>query len=146
MKQKNEIKKINVFTDGGSRGNPGESGIGVYVSDEDGDALAEIGKRIGIGTNNRAEYMAVLEALQWVLKNKKNLSSLSEINFFIDSNLVMSQLNGFFKVKSPEIRNMIFEVRSLEAAIGIKVTYSHVPREQNRKADRLVNLALDNEI
>lgn len=146
MENKSEIKTIKIFTDGGSRGNPGPSAIGVYISDELGEDLAEIGKVIGIGTNNRAEYGAIIEGLNWVIEHKNDFPSLSQINFFMDSNLAASQLNGFYKIKNPDIRSYIFDIRKREMEIGVKITYTHVPREENRIADRLVNLALDNKL
>ena len=146
MKDNTDLTKIKIFTDGGSRGNPGPSAIGVFISDGLGQTLAEIGKTIGIGTNNRAEYGAIVEGLDWVIKNKSRFPKLLEINFSMDSNLAMSQLNGLYKVKNPEIRNFIFDIRKKEMELNLKITYSHVPREQNKVADRLVNLALDNKL
>lgn len=134
---------INIYTDGGSRGNPGESALGVYVEDERGDTLAEIGKTLGIRTNNFAEYSAIAEALSWVLENKHQLLSLNKINMFMDSQLAVSQLNGVYKVKSASLREILFSIRQKEAEIGLRITYSHVRREYNKKADKLVNLALD---
>ena len=144
--EKDTVKKIIVFTDGGSRGNPGPSAIGVVISTDTGDMLIEIGKRIGIGTNNNAEYSAILEAFNWLTQNRKDFPNLSEINFFLDSNLAMSQLNGLFKVKNAQIRGFIFKIRQKESELAVKITYTHIPREQNKKADTMVNLALDNEI
>lgn len=146
MEKKPEIKKIKIFTDGGSRGNPGLSGIGVYISDDSSETLAEIGKRIGTGTNNRAEYLAIIEGLDWVIQNRSSFPNLSEIDFFMDSNLAVSQLNGLYKIKNADIRSLILEVRKNEAEIGVPIKYAHVRREKNRIADRLVNLALDNKV
>lgn len=135
---------IKVFTDGGSRGNPGEAGIGVYIEDDDKE-LASIGKRIGVQTNNVAEYQAIIEAFDWLIKNKYNIEGAT-INFYMDSELAYSQLSGLYKVKNEKIREMIFEIRQREAELGIDVNYNHVRRESNKKADTMVNMALDNKL
>lgn len=129
---------IKIFTDGGARGNPGPAGIGVFV-EENGAILAEIGKRIGETTNNVAEYKAVIEAFNFLIKKPPK----SDVHFFLDSLLVCSQLNGVYKVKDAKLRELLFEIRTLESQILVKITYSHVRREQNKNADRLVNAALD---
>lgn len=141
------IKHINIFTDGGSRGNPGPSASGVYIEDADsGDTLAEIGITLGVTTNNVAEYTAIVEAWNWIFENKSKLKSLSMINFYMDSNLAVNQLNGLYKIKNPNLRILLFKIRGRESEIGIPAIYTHVPREQNKKADRLVNMALDNKM
>ncbi|EKD65276.1 MAG: hypothetical protein ACD_50C00143G0011 [uncultured bacterium] len=134
---------LNVFTDGGARGNPGESAVGVYIVDEKGNQVAALGKKIGIATNNVAEYMGVLEALSFIIENKKSLEEIERINFFLDSNLVCSQIRGFFKVKDAKLRDLLFKVRQKEQEINLPIYYSHIPREKNKKADFLVNQALD---
>lgn len=135
---------LNVFTDGGARGNPGPSAIGVYITDQNDKEIAGFGKEIGIATNNVAEYKAVLEALSWIIENKESLEKNTKINFFLDSNLVCSQISGLFKVKNSKLRILLFSVRQKEAEIGIPIIYNYIPREQNKKADALVNIALDN--
>ena len=134
---------LNVFTDGGARGNPGESAVGVYIVDEKGNQVAALGKKIGIATNNVAEYMGVLEALSFIIENKKSLEEIERINFFLDSNLVCSQIRGFFKVKDAKLRDLLFKVNQKKQKINLPIYYSHIPREKNKKADFLVNQALD---
>lgn len=136
---------VKVFTDGGSRGNPGESAIGVYIENEDGE-LVGIGRRIGIQTNNVAEYSAIIEALVWLIDNKSKIGDDAQIDFYMDSQLAYSQLSGLYKVKNDKIREMIFEIRQKESELGIDVKYQHVRRENNKKADYLVNMALDYKI
>lgn len=136
------MRNISIFTDGGSRGNPGQAGIGVFIKDEE-KILAKIGKKIGVETNNVAEYKAVIEALDWILENKKKLID-SNINFFMDSQLIYSQIIGVFKIKNENLRGLLFKVREYEAQIKIPVNYNHIPREENKQADALVNMALDN--
>ena len=135
-----------VYTDGGSRGNPGEAALGFYVENQSQQMLAGIGRRLGVATNNVAEYNAILEALSWIVSNKSDLPNLKEVNFFMDSQLASSQLNGVYKVKNSKLREIIFEIRQKEAEINLAISYSHVPREQNKKADKLVNQALDEKL
>lgn len=137
------LASINVYTDGGSRGNPGQSSLGVYIESEDGKEIKSIGKRLGITTNNIAEYSAIKEALSWILDNLKEFENLKKINFYMDSNLAVSQLNGIYKIKNANLREIFFEIKTLESEIGKPIMYTHIPREKNKKADRLVNLALD---
>ena len=137
---------INVFTDGGARGNPGHSAIGVYIEDGNRKKIAGFGKTIGIATNNVAEYKAVIEALAWIIENKKDLAKTAKINFFLDSKLVCSQIIGIFKVKNADLRDLLFEVRDREAQINFPIFYKYIPREQNTKADAYVNSALDTPI
>jgi ribonuclease HI len=135
----------NIYTDGGARGNPGPAAIGVHIEDENKKTLGEIGQRIGIATNNVAEYSAVLAGLTWLLENKEKIK-IDKANFYLDSNLVCSQINGLYKIKNPELRKLIFIVREKEAELKLTIEYSYIRREQNVKADRLVNMALDNKI
>lgn len=137
------IRKLNIFTDGGARGNPGPSAVGVYIEDENGKEITGIGKTIGIATNNTAEYKAVIEGLLWIVKNKEKLLENTIINFYLDSLLVCSQIKGLFKVKNADLRAYLFEIRELEAEIKNPIFYTHIPREKNKKADALVNKALD---
>ena len=140
-----KIQKLNVFTDGGARGNPGPSAIGVFIKDESGREVAGFGKKIGVSTNNIAEYKAVIVALFWIIENKEKLSKDVKINFFLDSNLVCSQITGLFKIKNSQLRDLLFQVRQMESEIDIPINYSYVPREKNKEADKYVNLALDRE-
>lgn len=134
------MKKIKVFTDGGSRGNPGQASYGFVILDEKGKLIYEEGKYIGVTTNNVAEYSGVLEALKYVKKNLAH-EALS-IELFADSRLVVEQLSGRFKVKSPHLKPMIEQIKILAFEFG-GISYTHIPREKNFRADCLVNLALD---
>lgn len=139
-----QTKILNIYTDGGSRGNPGPAALGVYIENNKGGVLVEIGETLGITTNNIAEYSAITAGLSWVIQNKNKMPYLSKINFFVDSQLATQQLNGIYKVKNPKLRELIFLIKQKEAEINLPIYYSHIPREQNKKADRLVNVALDN--
>lgn len=131
---------IRVFTDGGSRGNPGPSAYG-FVVKSGGVNVKEEGGYLGIETNNFAEYTALIRALMWLADNFAG----EAIECFMDSQLVASQLNGTYKVKSPKIRLLFDDVKRLEVNFA-KIVYKHIPREQNKEADKLVNMALDKNI
>jgi ribonuclease HI len=131
------MKRINIFTDGGSRGNPGPAAIGIYVVEEKGEVLLKRGKQIGITTNNVAEYSAVREALFWIKNEFKNNDC--EFYFFLDSSLVVNQLNGFFKIKNIQLKKIIMEIKEIERGLSKKIVYNYIPREKNKIADFLVN-------
>ena len=139
--------EYSIHTDGGSRGNPGEGAVGVVIEqivNGKRSMVTQWGKRIGVVTNNEAEYEAVIHALREIVLRITNYElAITKLSFFLDSLLVVSQLNGLWKIKQPHIRQLLLQVRSHEQEIGIPVTYSHVPREQNAEADLLVNQALD---
>lgn len=135
---------ITIFTDGGSRGNPGPAASGVVIYAEDKTVLKQIGVKLGITTNNVAEYTAILEGLLWVKANRASLGEISVINFFMDSLLARQQLTGNFKINKPHLISIFRKIQELERELGVEVTYTHVPREQNKEADAMVNRALDN--
>lgn len=137
---------IRVFTDGGSRGNPGFAAIGVFIENDKNETLAQIGKKIGITTNNVAEYKAVLEGLSWLVANVKTFNKETQISFFLDSQLVCSQIRGIYKVKNKNLQDLLFQIRVKEKELGIPVFYNFVRREENINADKLVNMALDNKL
>lgn len=130
--------KLTIFTDGASRGNPGPASYGFFIQDENSQTLYEEGKYLGVNTNNFAEYSAVLNSLLYIKNSFKNIS---ELNFFMDSKLVVEQLSGRFKIKNEKLKKLIAEIRALET--GVKITYSHIPREKNKIADFLANKVLD---
>lgn len=139
---------ITIYTDGGARGNPGPAAVGAVIEmsndkfpmTNEKTKIIEISKRIGETTNNVAEYTAVLEALKEV-KNQEG--EKIKIQFFLDSLLVVNQLNGLFKIKDARLRELATQVRILEQEVGGVITYAAIRREQNSHADILVNRALD---
>lgn len=137
---------IRVFTDGGSRGNPGFAAIGVFIENDKNEILAQIGKKIGITTNNVAEYKAILEGLSWLVTNSKTFDKQMQISFFLDSQLAYSQIQGIYKVKNKNLQELLFQIRIKEKELGIPVLYNFVRRENNQNADKLVNMALDNKL
>jgi len=135
------MKNLFVFTDGGARGNPGPAAIGFIVKNNQGNILFKKGKCIGRATNNVAEYTAVIEALKWIKKNFQ--FSIFNFQFFLDSKLVVNQLNGFYKIKDAKLKLLIIKVRGLEKEIGKRINYQFIPRQKNYEADLLVNQSLD---
>lgn len=137
-------KTLFVFADGGARGNPGPAAVGFLVKDNQGKVLVRQGKFIGRATNNVAEYMAVIEALRWFKKNLiGSTRAVGVIKFFLDSKLVVNQLNGLFKIKNKNLRDLVIKVRELEQAVGGNISYYYQSREKNKQADFLVNQVLD---
>lgn len=128
---------IEAYCDGGSRGNPGHSAWG-FVIKQNGRIIAEEKAYIGIATNNFAEYTAVIEALTWLKDHYQG----SDLIFYLDSKLVAFQLSGLYKIKNANIRSLVVAIKTLEPSFG-QIRYHHVPRDQNKQADALVNLALD---
>lgn len=134
--------KLIIYTDGASRGNPGPASYGFTISDDKGELIYEQGKYIGITTNNVAEYTAVYEALKYI--RERFINTPLEIEFYADSKLVVEQLSGRFKIKSPHLKLIIDKIRVLTQQLG-GVLHNHVPREKNKEADKLANLALDSQ-
>lgn len=135
--------KLIISTDGGSRGNPGPAGIGVVIKNEKGEVLRDLGKAIGITTNNVAEYTAVLTALRLVKDNPQ--WGVASISFLLDSLLVVSQLTGVYKIKDQRLQGLCVEIKKEERSLAVPISYAHIRREFNKEADLLVNQALDNE-
>ncbi len=137
------MNKFIVHTDGGSRGNPGPAAIGVVICNEKDQVLKEYGEFIGETTNNEAEYRAVISALkkikaQWGKENAKKAA----VEVYADSELMVKQLNGEYKISHPTTQKFFIELWNLKTDFA-KVTFTAVPREQNKQADKMVNQALD---
>lgn len=130
--------KVIIYTDGASRGNPGHSSCGFSISNEEGEILYEEGKYLGLKTNNFAEYSAVLNALDYAKDHFNN----AEITFYMDSKLVAEQLSNRYKIRSPNLIPLVREIKALQPRFKL-VTYNHIRREFNTKADQLANQALD---
>src|SRR3989338_6174454 len=135
--------KITIHTDGGARGNPGPAAIGAVIEGSMG--RKEYGEYIGETTNNEAEYRAVIFALKKLkplIGSDKCKESLVE--FLLDSELVVKQLNKEYKLKDKNIQNFFIEIFNLTFDFG-GVSFRHIPREENKEADRIVNQVLDRE-
>jgi ribonuclease HI len=128
---------ITAFCDGGSRGNPGPAGYGVYIQDENGAKIAELSEFLGKKTNNFAEYAGLLAALDYALTNGH-----TQLKAVADSELMVKQIKGQYRVNSPELRPLYEEARRRIARLeGFQI--QHVLREKNRRADQLANEAMD---
>ena len=138
------MQTITIHTDGGARGNPGPAGIGAVIVGADGKVLKEVSKFLGTQTNNFAEYQAVIEALE-ATKKLFGAAKLKEthVNLFLDSELVVRQLNGLYQIKEPTLFPQFIKIHNLRVKDFPHVTFSHVPREKNKGADRLANEAMD---
>jgi len=137
------MKKIIIYTDGGSRGNPGPSAIGIVFCNEKGEIIKKYSEVLGELTNNEAEYQAVIFALKKfkaLFGNK--LAKNSEIEVRADSELLIRQANGEYKILEPKIQPLFLTVWNLKLDFK-KVKFKIIPREKNKTADRLVNEALD---
>lgn len=131
-----EINHLVIHTDGGSRGNPGPSAIGVVISTPDDKHIESFGRYIGETTNNQAEYMAVVDALEGAKRYKP-----TKIEFILDSELVVKQLRGEYKVKNVDLQPL--HAKIMQATQGLEVSFRHVLRSENKLADLEVNKALD---
>ncbi|MDD4026574.1 MAG: ribonuclease HI family protein [Candidatus Shapirobacteria bacterium] len=134
--------QINVFTDGGSRGNPGHSGYGLVIYDDDKKILFKESKYIGIKTNNEAEYAGLIGALNWI-KDNKDSHKISQINFFADSQLLVRQVQGLYKVKAVHLKPLFTTVKNLLDQINTTYSFKDIRRESNELADELANCAMD---
>ena len=131
------MAKIIIHSDGGARGNPGPAGIGAVLNNEKGEVLAEISKYLGETTNNQAEYQALIAGLE----KAKELKA-EELECYLDSELVVKQLNREYKVKNAELAPLFLKVHNLSLSFK-KIRFIHVRREQNKIADQLANAAMD---
>jgi len=138
------MEKIIIYTDGGSRGNPGLAGMGVVIANEKGKMVKEYSGFLGVKTNNEAEYEAVIFGLKKIkaLLGKEKIKN-TEIEFRLDSELVSRQLEGFYKIENEKLAPLFLKIWNLKMDFG-KIYFKHIPREQNREADRLANEAMDN--
>jgi ribonuclease HI len=128
---------INLYTDGACRGNPGQGGAGAVLIDEEGNVFATQKTSLGLCTNNIAEYKALILGLEEALKRK-----CRRLNIFLDSELLVNQINGQYKVKNENLKIMMRDVRKLLSYLD-SFTVSHIDRSQNRLADKLANEAID---
>jgi kynurenine formamidase/ribonuclease HI len=131
------ISEAKLFTDGGSRGNPGESAIAHVICKMDDSVVEKTGKYIGIATNNQAEYKALLAGLERVIR-----LGIKKLTVYMDSELIVKQLKGEYKIKNPELTPLYRQIKKLSASFG-SIAFVHVPRALNSVADGEVNRILD---
>ncbi|MBI2220690.1 MAG: reverse transcriptase-like protein [Acidobacteria bacterium] len=125
------------YIDGGARGNPGPAGYGARIEDASGQVVAELHGGLGVATNNVAEYNGLLAALRYAAERGER-----EVQIRADSELLVKQMRGEYRVKHAGLKPLFLEACSLVRRIG-HVTFTHVPRAQNKEADRLSNLGMD---
>jgi ribonuclease HI len=129
-------KRLTIYTDGASLGNPGPAAIGAVIKDGQGGVISRISQRIGHATNNQAEYAAIIAALAEAIR-----LGAEEVVVRSDSELVVKQLNGCYKIKKTTLKPLYQKVVRLAGSLEA-FTITHIPREQNREADSLANKAL----
>ncbi len=133
----NLLTLCTAYIDGGSRGNPGCAGYGVHLLDELGRLVAELSGPLGIRTNNQAEYSALIAALEFA-----HAGQIDRLQVYADSELLVNQINGTYKVKNPELK--LLHHRACRLIAGLRsFSIQQIPRDQNREADRLANKAMD---
>lgn len=129
--------KAKLHTDGGARGNPGPAGIGVVLTNESGEVIDELARGIGEATNNVAEYEALIAGLELAI-----IKGVTDLEINVDSELVVEQLEGRWKIKNDRLRQLAVTARSLLGRFD-RTSIKHVPREQNHDADKLANQGMD---
>ena len=130
------------FFDGASRGNPGKAGAGALMINEEGKVVWETSRFLGQKTNNEAEYAGLIGALIWINNNQNSLK-ISKINFNSDSQLMIRQLTGLYKVKAPNLIPIFLKAKDLINSISSPITFKDVRRDFNKLADQLANEAMD---
>jgi len=133
-------KVLRLFTDGAARGNPGPAGLGVVIEDDKGMRLRGLHRYIGKATNNEAEYQALIEGLKAAAEWNPD-----RLEVYLDSKLVVEQVNGGYRVRKPELQPLYGQVKHLLGGFD-DVVISHVEREKNRGADALANMAIDAQV
>lgn len=134
-------RTIKIYSDGGARGNPGPA-ASAFVAIDAGRIIFRESKYIGKSTNNEAEYNALLLALKWLVGNK-NVFEKNRVEFYLDSELVVKQMEGLYKVKSANLKPLFNQTKILLEKLGCKFEFFAVAREKNKLADALVNKKLD---
>jgi len=132
---------IIIHTDGGARGNPGPAAC-AFVAEDEGKVLHRDSKNLGINTNNFAEYSAVVLALEWLVENKQKLAGRN-VYFYSDSELIVKQINGQYKIKNEILKLLNATVVKLRKQSGLNIFFKNILRHDNKIADQLVNDELD---
>lgn len=137
------MSRIKVYTDGASRGNPGESGIGIIIYDEAGTKLKSWNEFTGTRTNNQAEYLALLKSID-LLNELKESVKISFIEFYADSQLMVRQMNLEYKVKDAGLKELFLKAQKNVNSLRIPFKFIHIERVLNKEADKLANQGIDN--
>lgn len=133
-----EYTEANLYTDGGSRGNPGPSGVGIVLTTTNNKTIAEVSVFLGTTTNNAAEYMALIYGLQLAQQH-----GISRIHIFTDSMLIVKHITGEYKVRNSRLEPLYNRVQKLLNLFGDSYTINHIERAKNSRADKLANIAID---
>lgn len=133
---------LKIFTDGGSRGNPGIAGIGIHVIDGQDETVFDHHHFLGVATNNVAEYQAVITAVKW-LKDFSQENEIDKIEFYLDSKLVVEQIKKNWKINEDHLRSLAQEAWGELNQLSVPYSFTHVRREHNKVADLLANQAMD---
>ncbi len=137
------MSELHVYSDGGARGNPGPAGAGAVINDADGHVLATVSQPLGTMTNNQAEYWAVVLILQKLVQLLVDGYQAKRVRYQLDSQLIVQQLNGNYRVKHPGLQPLYRRAKELLLALPIPITLEHIPRARNSQADALANRAMD---
>lgn len=137
------MSNIKVFTDGASRGNPGASGIGIVIYDENNFILSSWNEYLGLATNNQAEYKAILKSLALIKKLQED-TEFEKVEFYSDSMLMVNQINFDYKINEPELALLNNKFHVLIKKLNKPYTVTYIERSLNKAADRLANQAIDN--
>ncbi|TSC76717.1 MAG: ribonuclease H [Parcubacteria group bacterium Gr01-1014_29] len=138
------MERLTIYTDGGSRGNPGPAAFGFVIKDAGGKLVRQYGEAIGVATNNEAEYRAVAAALKKAKQmfGSEKLKQMG-VEMRMDSQLAVEQLSGRYKIENEKLQPLFIQIWNLRVELGGNVVFTHIPREKNTEADRMVNEALD---
>lgn len=144
----NKFDNVYIYSDGGSRGNPGHAAYGFIIYDDQKQIIYKDGKYIEIATNNQAEYQGVVNALKYLCNyyEKNKIKTNIKITIFLDSKLIVEQMNGNYKIKNEGLKPVYWEIRELIIKLGGMVSFIHIPREKNKEADKIVNIAIDKKL
>lgn len=138
------MEKFIIYTDGGSRGNPGPAGAGAVVTNSAGAVLREAHRALGVMTNNEAEYEAVILGLETIKKAiGKARAAAAKIEIRLDSELVARQLAGKYQIKEKTLQPLFMKIWNARVVLFPRLTFTHIPRGKNRRADHLANQAMD---
>lgn len=131
------MSELTIYSDGAARGNPGPAGAGAAIYDASGKEIAQVCRYLGELTNNQAEYMALVDAIK-----KASELGASGVKIFADSELMVRQVEGKYRVKNEGLKPLYLELMTLLRSMG-RYSIAHVPREKNKRADELANIAID---
>ncbi|KKQ92166.1 MAG: Ribonuclease H [Microgenomates group bacterium GW2011_GWC1_39_7b] len=137
-----ELSEIIIHTDGGARGNPGPAAC-AFVAKKNGGLIGKESIDLGKTTNNAAEYQGVLLALNWILRLKEFDLNTTTISFYLDSELIVKQIIGLYKVKNENLKKINLNIKNIINNNKLKINFYNIPRSQNKEADFLVNKELD---